>query len=122
MNNLKTKSQALFIFGTYLILAGLAGYLSNPEKAKTALLSGGLFGVLSLVCGLLLIKGRSWANLIGLGLCAMLSITFLWRATVGWTAVFNGQSEKLFASALISSMLVGALMTLRALWPNPSDR
>ncbi len=117
MNSLKNKSQALLIFGVYLIFSGLAGYLSNPEKAKTALISGGLFGVLCLVCSFLLFKGRAWASWMGLSICALLSVAFFWRATVGWLAVFNGQSEKLFAAALISSMLVGALITLRALLP-----
>lgn len=114
---MEKKPKALFIFGSYLILAGLAGYLSNPEKAKTALMSGGVFGALNLLCGFLLMKGHAWAAWVGLGLSGLLAATFTWRATVGWMAVANGQSEKLFAAALISSMLVGALLTLKALWP-----
>ena len=117
MQSQKSKAQALFIFGGYLIIAGLAGYLSNPDNAKTALFSGGLFGVLSLACGFLFFKGKPWATWFGLGLCALLSAAFLWRGTVGWISVFNGQSEKVFAASLISSMLVGALMTMRVLWP-----
>ena len=34
----------LILYGGFLIVMGLAGYLSNPEKAKTALMSGGTFG------------------------------------------------------------------------------
>ena len=41
----------LILYGAFLIVMGLLGYLSNPEKAKTALMSGGTFGALSLVWG-----------------------------------------------------------------------
>jgi len=115
MENAERKSRALLFFGTYLIAAGLAGYLSNPEKAATALISGGLFGALSIGCGLLLRRGISFAAKLGIGLCALLTFTFAWRSAVGWTAVVNGNSEKLFAACLITSMLIGALATIRVL-------
>ena len=41
----------------YLIVMGLVGYLSNPEKAKTALMSGGTFGALSILWGVLGARG-----------------------------------------------------------------
>ncbi len=117
---MRKKHRALFVFGAYLIVAGLVGYLSNPEKAATALLSGGAFGVLSMLCGLLLKRGQTWATWMGFGLCSFLALVFTWRATVGWMAYAGGQSEKFFAAALISSMLVGALLTLKTLWPERS--
>jgi len=40
---------------------GLLGYLSNPEKAKTALMSGGTFGALSIVWGVLGARGFRWS-------------------------------------------------------------
>ncbi len=36
----------LILYGAFMILVGLAGYVSNPEKAKTAQMSGGTFGAL----------------------------------------------------------------------------
>lgn len=116
MAQLPKKSRALNIYGAYLILAGLAGYLSNPEKAKTALYSGSLFGILLLTCGFLLARKQPWAAKLGFGLCALLSVTFAWRATVGWIAVSSGNDDKLFAAALITTMFIGALLTLKALW------
>jgi len=38
-------------YGLFLMIIGIFGFLSNPEKAKTALLSGGGFGFLSIVLG-----------------------------------------------------------------------
>ena len=46
--NTKTAGRLIF-YGAFLIVMGLAGYLSNPEKAKTALMSGGAFGALSIL-------------------------------------------------------------------------
>ena len=119
MLELKRKSLSLNIFGAYLIVAGVIGFLSNPEKAKTALYSGGIFGTLLLICGVLLAYQKAWAAKVGLGLCAFLALTFAWRASVGWIAVSNGQNEKLFAAGLISTMLLGALVTLRSLLKKP---
>ncbi len=109
------KSHALILFGIYLLVAGLVGYLSNPSKALTALYSGGLFGILSILSGILLKKGKRWAFKTGFGLVVLLVFTFSWRASVGWLAVARGNSEKLFAAALITSMLLAALLTLRSL-------
>ena len=36
-------------YGLFLISMGLAGYASNPDKAKTALMSGGTFGAFSIL-------------------------------------------------------------------------
>ena len=104
--------KSLTFFGVYLILAGLAGYLSNPEKAKTALMSGSVFGILSLIAAYLAYLGNAWGRRMGLGMCALLSVVFGWRSIVSWTAVAGGQTEKIFAASLISSMLVAALITL----------
>ena len=49
---MKTKlSQWMIADGLFLIAMGAAGYLSNPEKAATALMSGGTFGALSMLWG-----------------------------------------------------------------------
>lgn len=48
-----TTAGYLILYGAFLIVIGLLGYLSNPEKAKTALMSGGTFGALSILWGVL---------------------------------------------------------------------
>ncbi len=105
------KSGTILIsYGLFLILAGLAGYLSNPEKAKTALMSGGTFGVLQIIVGMIANKGWKPARMIGIGIGGFLALIFIWRATMGWIAVAGGQGDKLFAASLISLML-GASLT-----------
>ena len=52
----------LILYGIFLLLAGLVGYLSNPEKAKTAMMSGGTFGALSILWGILYVRGLAWSR------------------------------------------------------------
>lgn len=105
-------STILICYGLFLILAGVAGYLSNPEKARTALMSGGTFGLIQIAVGAIARKGWKPARGLGLGVCGFLSLVFIWRASAGWMAVAAGQSEKLFAASLISTMLVASIVTI----------
>jgi uncharacterized membrane protein (UPF0136 family) len=104
--------RLLIAYGLFLMLMGLAGFLSNPEKAKTALLSGGSFGLLSIAWGALLSRGVSWARNAGIATTILLAGVFTWRAAVGWIAVFDGRPEKRTAALLITGMLLGSLATL----------
>ena len=98
-------------FGVFLILCGLAGYLSNPAGAKTALISGGTFGALSAVLGLLMIKGVAWTKVAAWVSTLILVVAFAWRSTAGWMAYADGQ-PKLFAASLITLMLAGSVASL----------
>ena len=106
-----TNARWLISFGVFLFLCGLAGYLSNPANAKTALQSGSLFGGLSVVWGILLAKGHDFAKWIALAMTLMLCGVFGWRSVVTWQAVADGDS-KTFAASLITLMLLGSLATV----------
>jgi uncharacterized membrane protein (UPF0136 family) len=79
--------------------------------AETALISGTVFGGLSLVWGVLLGKGLGFAKYAALATTAMLCGVFLWRAFMSWQKVMNGEL-KAFATSLITLMLVGFLATV----------
>jgi len=102
-------------YGAFLIVMGVVGYLSNPEKAATALLSGGTFGSLSIAWGAFLRRGREWARWGALATVGLLTCVFTWRATVGWLAVSAGQSEKLVAAVLITAMGLASIAMLVAI-------
>lgn len=102
----------LVVYGLFLVAIGVTGYLSNPEKARTALFSGGTFGGLSALWGVLVLRGTRWAPRAALVTTALLSAVFVWRATAGWMAVAGGQSEKRTAAILITLMLCASLATL----------
>lgn len=111
-------SRWLFIYGAFLLFAGVAGFLSNPEKAKTALMSGGTFGMLSIVWGVLYGRGITWSRKAAFGTIIFLTIVFSWRAAAGWMAVIEGSSEKLFAASLITLMLTATIIMVCAMWKN----
>jgi len=109
---MKSTSRVLAGYGAFLILIGLLGYLSNPEKAKTALMSGGTFGLLNIGLGLLASRGWRPAVPIALSVAALLAIVFSWRSTVTWMTYADGNSNKLVAALLISSMLVATVLVV----------
>ena len=112
--NTKTAGY-LILYGGFLIVIGLAGYLSNPEKAKTALMSGGTFGALSILWGVLGARGVRWSLWAAIVTASFLALVFAWRATVGWLAVMDGKSEKLVAAVLITAMLAASALMLPCL-------
>ena len=102
-------------FGIFLILCGAAGYLSNPAGAKTALISGGTFGGLSVVWGVLILRGFVWARIAAWISTIVLAAAFAWRSIAGWMAYAGGE-PKLFAASLITLMLIASLASLAVLW------
>lgn len=109
--NAKTAGY-LVLYGCFLILMGFAGFLSNPEKAKTALMSGGTFGAISILWGVMGARGARWSLPAAMATTGLLAIVFTWRAGAGWLAVFDGQAEKQFAASLISLMLAASIAML----------
>lgn len=98
-------------FGIFLILCGVAGYLSNPAGAKTALMSGGTFGFLSVLWGVLMLKGFGWAKIAAWVSTLLLVAAFAWRSVAGWMAYAAGD-PKLFAASLITLMLAASVASL----------
>ena len=113
--DVKTAGYMIF-YGAFLMVMGLLGFLSNPEKAKTALMSGGTFGLLSILWGVLGARGFRWSRPAAIVTTGLLTLVFVWRASVGWLAVLDGNREKLFAAILITLMLAASVpMLLRLL-------
>jgi uncharacterized membrane protein (UPF0136 family) len=109
-------SGNLVVFGIFLILLGVAGYTTNPERAHTALISGGGFGLLSILWGILGAKRVRWSLPAALATTALLILACAWRGSVGWLAVSRGESEKFFPAILISVMLVASVVVLTMLF------
>jgi hypothetical protein len=105
----------MLAYGVFLIAVGVVGFLSNPEKAATALISSGTFGTLSIAWGLLLRSGRAWARWAAASTTSFLTLVFLWRSAASWAAFRDGASEKLVAATLITAMLVASVVTLAVL-------
>lgn len=110
-----TNSKWLIGYGVFLFLCGLAGYVSNPSAAMTALISGSAFGALSAVWGVLLGKGFGWAKWAALVTTLMLCLVFSVRSFISWQKVMADE-PKAFAASLITLMLLGSLATVARLF------
>jgi uncharacterized membrane protein (UPF0136 family) len=112
---MKTLARWTLAYGLFLIACGLAGYLSNTEKAKTALISGGTFGALSMLWGALMARGAPRARWAALVTSGLLVAVFAWRASASWLAVADGAADKRFAAILITAMGAASLAICAAL-------
>lgn len=99
-------------YGVVLVLCGLLGYFSNPAKAVTALISGGLFGAISAFLGWRLLRGAAWARGVALTTALLLLAVFAWRSWMSWSSVVSGMTDKLFAACLITFMALASAVTL----------
>jgi hypothetical protein len=107
--NAKTAGYLIF-YGGFLLIMGLLGYSSNPEKAKTALITGVVFGGLSIGWGVLGARGAAWSRVAAIVTASLLALAAGWRAILSWLAVYRGESEKLFAALIITAMLVASIL------------
>jgi uncharacterized membrane protein (UPF0136 family) len=78
-------------------------------------MSGGTFGALSALWGVLMLKGFAWAKIAAWVSTLVLVAAFTWRSIAGWMAYTAGE-PKLFAASLVTLMLVASLASLVVLW------
>lgn len=113
---LPSLSWWLVGYAVFVFTMGLIGYASNPERAGTALKSGGMVASLSILWAMAWAKGQRWALTGAIVMLALVGSAFVWRASVSWWAVATGNPEKLTPAVLISAMLVASLMLLPRVW------
>jgi hypothetical protein len=99
-------------YGAFVFTMGVLGYLSNPEKAVTALKSGGTVAALSVLWAAVWASGRRWGLVGAVVTIGLVTVVFIWRSTVSWLAYFGGDGSKLVAACLITAMLGASLTVL----------
>lgn len=98
------------IYGIILFLCGLFGYISNPTKAITALITGIAFGGIFSFLGFFLRRKKEWAlDAILLLLICSLGV-FIWRTYLNWFSVMTQGSDKLLAAILTSWMSIATII------------
>ena len=109
----------LYFYGTFLILCGIVSVIFIGLKAKTALISGGMSGIVAWFCGYGISMDMNAARIGGVLLSAMLFVVFSWRSTKTLFKVFelvNTPGEelkgKLIAFLIISLMAAVSIFTL----------
>lgn len=113
----RARAMTTLYYGGFLIFAGLIGYASNPEAAKTALMSGGIFGTLFVLYGFAMLKQVDVFRWVAVGTALPLAAIFTWRATVSWQAVLAGEPKQV-AAGIISAMLIATIALLLRLIRN----
>jgi hypothetical protein len=116
--NAQILSTLLYFYGAFLILCGIVSVIFIGLKAKTALASGGMSGVLSLIIGYLIYSQTSGAQTGGIILSLGLFVVFSWRSTKTLFKIFDlipGQHSDLrgkgIAFLIISLMAVVSIVT-----------
>lgn len=111
--------NALIFYGIFLIVSGVVSVVFIGGKAKTALISGGTSGVISLLIAYLISIDLAGATIASLVLPAALFCVFSWRSTKTLFKVFELISTahqdlkgKGIAFLIISLMAVVSLVIL----------
>ena len=109
----------LFYYGVFLILCGITSVLLIGWKAKTALVSGGLSGIIAITIGHFISQGSTGAKAAGIIVCSALFIVFCWRSAKTLFKVFELVQErhadlkgKAIAFLIISLMAVVTIVAL----------
>lgn len=105
----------LILQGGFLVLLGVLGFLSNPERANTPLLAFGAFGALAAGLGVMGARGvRGSLPLAAAALATFIGVC-VWRVGVGWLAVMEGQTSNLYPAIALSLMLAVSAILLAGL-------
>jgi uncharacterized membrane protein (UPF0136 family) len=121
-------SQWLVRYGIFLMAVAVVAVMYIPKTgqigfnpaAKTALISGGICGGLSILWGVLFRRGISWARIAAMASCLLFLAAFTWRSILGWMAYAGGQSEKWYAATLITCMWIATAAILAMLLGKPA--
>lgn len=108
----KRLGNLLLLYGTFLVVCGVVGYMLTGETSSSSLFNGGVFGSLIIVMGLLLRQGRPWTMPAAVSATAIFTLTFVWRSVVQWTEVAQGASSHIGVAILLSFMFVVSAVVL----------
>jgi hypothetical protein len=79
----------LYFYGIFLISCGFTAVIFIGLKAKTALASGGMSGLIAIVLGYLVQNGNTVAGIGGVVLAFALFCVFAWRTTKTLHKIFE---------------------------------
>lgn len=108
-----------FYFGVFLILCGIASVMLIGMKAKTALASGGLSGIIMITIGHFISQGSMVASMAGVVVCIALFVVFCWRSAKTLFTIFEliherhpNLKDKAIAFLIISLMAIVSVIVL----------
>lgn len=105
-------STLLYSYGIFLILCGIVSVIFIGMKAKTALISGGFAGTVSILSAYLVATQTAYAQTTGIFVSFALFCVFAWRSTKTLFTIFNMIQEK--AEALKGKGIAFLVISLMA--------
>ena len=87
--NTQVLVHVLYFYGSFLIICGIISVIFIGLKAKTALISGGTSGGISLLTGYLISQQVHGAKLAGVVFSIALFAVFAWRSTKTLFSIFD---------------------------------
>lgn len=118
MNSMFVPSL-LFYYGVFLISCGMMSVMLIGVKAKTALASGGISGIVAITVGHFVSHGSAIAKVMGLLICFALFAVFCWRSAKTLFTLFElipqhhpDLKAKGIAFLIISLMAVVSIIVL----------
>jgi len=88
------SSTLFYFYGTFLIVCGIVSVFFIGPKAKTALMSVGMSGLLSILIAYFMGSDSDYAPALGLILPGVLFIVFAWRSSKTLLKIFELLSDK----------------------------
>jgi uncharacterized membrane protein (UPF0136 family) len=108
---MKRFSNYMLFYGIVLVICGVAGFLYNPTRAVSALVSGVMPGVAAMALSLLIRQRSSWALAASMGATGVFALMFGQRAFNSWEFAKSPQGHYVIL-ILSSVMCVASIVTL----------
>lgn len=120
-------SVLLFVYGLFLICCGILAVIFIGLKAKTALISGSLSGLLAMLAGHSVYMQLTWAPVAGIVVSLAFFGVFAWRSTLTFYKVaelipaadadLRGKIKAFLIIALMAVVsMVVTILQLTSLW------
>jgi uncharacterized membrane protein (UPF0136 family) len=102
----------LVLYGLFLFLCGILGYLATRETSTSSLLNGGIFGTLMCLGGLLGRQGRLWTLPAAVSATSVFTLTFLWRGILQWYHAVTDDTSRWIVAVLLTLMFAASCAML----------
>lgn len=103
-------SVRIILYGIFLTVCGIVGFVLTAEQSTSALLNGVFGGVLMIILGIMHRQRRAFTLPAAIGAATIFTATFVWRSVVQWYHVYDNPRFVPVAILLSSMTVVSALL------------
>lgn len=103
-------SVRIVLYGTFLVVCGLIGFVLTSEHSTSSLANGIVGGLLMIVLGVMHNQKRPFTLPASIGAAGIFTLTFIWRSIVQWKHALDSAEFVPLAVLLTIMMIVSSLM------------